>query len=743
MSTSLPRFRSLLALVSLGCVFLAGLGRLSAAMEGAYVFTYFTGNGADGLHLAVSTDGYRWQALNGGRTVLVPQVGESKLMRDPCVVRGPDGMYHMVWTTAWEGKTIGYASSKDLVHWSEQRALPVMAHEPTVRNCWAPEIVYDEANAEYLIFWSSTIPGRFPDSDGQSESGYNHRIYATTTKDFQSFTPTRLFYDPGFSVIDATFLHAKDGWHLIVKDERVSPPKKHLRMAKAESLRGPFGELAAPFTRDWVEGPTAIPLHGDYLVYYDTYREKIYGAVKTTDFVNWTAVTDTLSFPKGARHGTIIEVPTAFAVKLALALPAASAVRRFDFGNGPVADGYTGVSAEQAYDPVRGYGFAGPAPIENGARTGADALRSDFCTSAQPFLFSVDLPEGNYRVTVTLGDVGGASSTTVKSESRRLHLDRVTTAAGQTVTRSFLVNTRTPALAKGGTVKLKPREIPYYHWDDKLTLEFAGERPCVAAVEIAPASDAVTVFLAGDSTVTDQDREPWAAWGQMLPRFFGERVAVANYAESGEAARAFLGERRLDKILEVMKPGDYLFVQFGHNDEKEKGEGVGPFTTYKTALRAYVERARARGGIPVLVTSMYRRNFDASGLLVDTHGDYPVAVRQLAEELAVPLIDLHAMSKQVFEALGADASVRAFVHYPANTFPGQTDALADNTHFSNYGAYQMARCMVEGIKTRLPALAGLLAADAGTYDPAKPDDLATWRFDASAPRGALVVPEGR
>ena len=210
----------------------------AAAAQQAYVFTYFTKNGEDGLHLAWSADGYRWEKLNDGRSYLTPTVGTSKLMRDPCVVRGPDGTFHMVWTSGWNEATIGYASSRDLITWTGQKAIPVMAHEPTVLNSWAPEVVYDAARGEFVIFWASTIPGRFAQTAGLSEEKYNHRIYGTTTKDFVTFTPTALFYDPGFSVIDATFVDTGAGRRLILKDETLHPPKKYLQIARSRTSMG-------------------------------------------------------------------------------------------------------------------------------------------------------------------------------------------------------------------------------------------------------------------------------------------------------------------------------------------------------------------------------------------------------------------------------------------------------------------------------------------------------------------------
>jgi hypothetical protein len=302
-----------------------------AAGPDAYLFTYFTGNGEDGLHLAWSRDGYNWSALNGGRSVLAPAVGtKERLVRDPCVVIGPDGLFHVVWTCGWWDRGIGYAASKDLVHWSAEQLIPVMAAEPAARNCWAPEIVWDKARSDYLIHWATTIPGRFPETAGSSEDQLNHRIYFTTTRDFQAFAPTRLLYDPGFSEIDATFLDANDRLYLIIKDETVTPPRKHLRMAAADSYEGPFHDLSAPISPAgvWAEGPTAIMV-GDYaVVYFDAYKLRRYGAVRSRDLRNWEDVSPMLHVPgegtpRRMRHGTAIRVP--YAAIAPLVTPAAEA----------------------------------------------------------------------------------------------------------------------------------------------------------------------------------------------------------------------------------------------------------------------------------------------------------------------------------------------------------------------------------------------------------------------------------
>ena len=310
---------------------LAGVPNLVSAEEAretapdgtCYLFTYFTKNGEDGLHLAWSRDGYKWEALNGGQSYLAPQVGKEKLVRDPCVVRGPDGTFHMVWTCGWWENSIGYASTKDFIHWSAQEEIPVMASEPKVRNSWAPEIDYDAKRDEFLIFWASTISGKFLETAGSSESDLNHRIYCTTTKDFITFTPTRLFYDPGFSVIDATILPANSQFYLIVKDETVNPPKKHLRIASSNDLTGPYTDFGLPFTPAglWVEGPTAIEIGDEYLVYCEAYMKKQYRAMRSRDLKTWEDVTDKMTFPNEGtpvrmKHGTVIAVPAGLVERL-------------------------------------------------------------------------------------------------------------------------------------------------------------------------------------------------------------------------------------------------------------------------------------------------------------------------------------------------------------------------------------------------------------------------------------------
>ena len=418
----------------------------------------------------------------------------------------------------------------------------------------------------------------------------------------------------------------------------------------------------------------------------------------------------------------------AFLLGLTTMAQGTKAEYRFDLGPGKVAPGYVKVSPTATYSRDAGYGYERGSKVVGVDRGGDDPIRGDFATSEKPFAFSVAVPEGNYRVTVTLGDPAGASDTTVKAESRRLMVESARLEAGSTATRTFLVNVRTPALASGGSVKIKDRERDVLHWDDKLTLEFNGPRPCVGSIEVARVDDALTVFLVGDSTVTDQPREPWNSWGQMLPRFFKPGVAVANHAESGESLKSSLGSKRLEKVLGVIKPGDYLFIQFGHNDQKDRSPGAGAFTTYKESLKHYVAEARARKAIPVVVTPVSRRSFGPEGKIVNNLGDYPEAVRQVAREENVPLIDLNAMSIPFYEALGPEDSKKAFVD-------------KDNTHHNNYGSYELARCVVEGIRKAGLGLASELVDDLPPFDPAHPDPIDQFRVPAS-PQASATTPDG-
>ena len=339
-----------------------------------------------------------------------------------------------------------------------------------------------------------------------------------------------------------------------------------------------------------------------------------------------------------------------------------------------------------------------------------------------PIDFSVKVPDGNYRVTVTLGSKKRAAQTVVRAESRRHYTDLVATKKGRFQTVSFTVNKHEPMIDSQTRVKLKPRETAYKNWDDALNLQFCGPAPAVQRITIEPDTTAVTVFLCGNSTVVDQEQEPWSSWGQMITRWFDERVVIANYAESGLSATTFLAQLRLDKILSQLRAGDYVVCEFGHNDEKEKRAGDGAWYSYTRNLKIFADRVREKGGNIIFVTPTARRFFnDDQTTLRNTHGDYPEAMRTVARREQVPFIELNGMTTTFYETLGFEGSKRALVHYPANTFPDQPEPLADNTHFNPFGAWEIAKMIVMGLKTMGSPLAEHLRADWQDFDPSHPD----------------------
>ena len=296
----------LLAAAILG---LCACGNSSKTQEEAYLFSYFNGNG-DGLHLAYSTDGLNWEAVKNDTVLLKPEIGKDKLMRDPSIVQDEEGTFHMVWTSGWWDQGIGYASSKDLINWSEQQNIPVMEKFEGTKNTWAPELFYDKTDKTFYIFWASTVPGAFPDlPTSESEKGLNHRQYYVTTKDFKTFSETQLFFEPGFSVIDGAILEKEDTYYLFVKNENSNPAEKNIRITSNNKPYGFPTEVSAPITGDyWAEGPTPLQV-GDYVyVYFDKYTQGRYGAIRSKDMKHWEDVSDSIYFPKGIRHGTAFKV---------------------------------------------------------------------------------------------------------------------------------------------------------------------------------------------------------------------------------------------------------------------------------------------------------------------------------------------------------------------------------------------------------------------------------------------------
>lgn len=391
---------------------------------------------------------------------------------------------------------------------------------------------------------------------------------------------------------------------------------------------------------------------------------------------------------------------------------------KFDFtGEKKPLAGFTAITSESRFSEERGYGY--------------DMMPAWDGKSDEPFFFSVNVPDGNYKVTVTLGAKKSDGKTTVRGESRRMFVNNLQTKKGELIKQTFVINKRNTIIKGKEKVKIKPREKTSMNWDDKLTLEFNGAAPRVSYIEIEPAPNVPTVFLCGNSTVVDNDAEPYTGWGQMLPYFFDENVCVANYAESGLSANTFLGGLRLKKALTQMKKGDYVVVEFGHNDQKQKGPGVGAHYSFAYYIKQFIDEARLKGAVPILVTPTRRRQFDKEGKIRDTHEDYPDVIREIAKRENIVLVDFQEMTKTMIEAAGVEDSKKMFVHYPMGTFKGQEKELKDNSHFSNFGAYEISKCFIEGIKAAKLPLAEHVRADYTSFNPAVPDKFADFEYSLS------------
>lgn len=422
----------------------------------------------------------------------------------------------------------------------------------------------------------------------------------------------------------------------------------------------------------------------------------------------------------------LIKCPVLFAEQI---------VKEFNFGH-KTKSGSILLKKAMAYQINQGYGFE----FSTEQSVTIDQKNRNLF-SKKPFYFSVKVPEGNYKITISYQGLGNqAYSSTIRSESRRLQIENQEVLPNRVLDRTFIVHIKNSKIVSGGIVALKkPRELQKLDWDNKLTLEFQ-QTNCISAIRIESVRDIPTIFLAGNSTVVNQEDEPWASWGQMIPRFFDSGIAIANHAESGLALSSFLSSKRLEKILSVAKSGDYLFIEFGHNDQKEKGEYAGAYKGYSERLRHFVNEFRTKGGIPVILTSTARRAFDEQGNLLQTLGDFPDAARKVAAELQVPLIDLNKKTSLFYKALGVEESKRAFVHYPAHTFPNQKNDLADNTHFNPYGAYEIAKMVLTGIKENNLNIADHIVDFQG-FDPQQPDDFKTWYWPPSL-INSVVKPDG-
>lgn len=403
---------------------------------------------------------------------------------------------------------------------------------------------------------------------------------------------------------------------------------------------------------------------------------------------------------------------------------------RFDFGIDGPREGFTQISSFAESDAIQ---FL----YNDDCRISNEALEVD-----GNLVLSLPLEEGNYDVVFHFKPAESRETPiTLKSESRRLMLLNAPQDTNRDFEYTITVNTRTDNLENGGSVALKDREVGTWTWNDALEIEVASEHCSLDYIEIRPNPEARTLYLIGDSTVADQTSEPWIGWGQVLPVFLQPGVAVSNHSASGFAFSSFKSMKRFDKVLEDLAPGDLVLIQFGHNDQKEKGEGIGAWESYTDYIHEFTGAVRAEGAKPILISSMKRRRFDEAGRQFETLGDYPRAVRQAAANLNVPLIDLNFMSGVFYGALGPEDSKKAFVHYPANTFANQPRALADDTHFNIYGGHQLARCIVEQLKFIAPELSPYWIRDLGHYDPSMPDEVESINVPVS-PIASSIKPDG-
>ena len=426
-------------------------------------------------------------------------------------------------------------------------------------------------------------------------------------------------------------------------------------------------------------------------------------------------------------------------VLLSLFLSATAQAQTYNFSFDGRDKTATQVTAADVFTDAKGYGFDFADIIAEAKKLQTDTYK----LTEGLFYFSVAVPDGNYKVTVTVGSKKKKASTTVRAESRRLYVYDAETKKGEFKTYSFVVNKRNTTIqlpdGKTDVVKIKPREKTALLWDDKLTIEINGDAPACSQIKIEPV-DVPTLFLCGNSTVVDQDKEPWASWGQMFTYWLTDEAAVANYAESGLTASSFYAQNRLKKILTLAKPGDYVFIEFGHNDQKEKNAGAGAYYNFAHMLKTYVDQIREKGATPIFVTPTQRRAWDGNKIK-ETHGQYPDAMRFVAKDLGVQLIELHDMTRTFFEAMGVEDSKHSLVHYPAGTFPNQASKFEDNTHWNPFGAFEISKMIVKGIKDLNLPLVKYIRPDYQDYNPAQPDDWKTFHWNCG-PFIDIVKPDG-
>ncbi|HEU5080676.1 MAG TPA: GDSL-type esterase/lipase family protein [Opitutaceae bacterium] len=797
MKRSLRRWIWLLGL----CLCAAFCSAETNTENGPWLFTYFVGNGEDGLHLAASADGYHWEALNEGKPVLAPRVGTAKLMRDPYVLRAPDGVYHLVWTSGWHENNIGHASTRDCITWSEEQEIPVMKDQPGVQNTWAPETIWDAKRGEFLIFWASSIAGKFSAKASEPKPVLDHRIYASTTKDWRTFSPARLFYDPGFSVIDATMVSDGDQFHLIVKDETESPPKKHLLTASSDDVEGPWAGLSEPFTRDWVEGPTAIKVNGQWVVYYDCYREKHYGAVRSADWKTWEDVTDKISLPQGVRHGTMIPVPAELLAALrgqaSNARPAAKPLdpklpTLFVAGDSTAAHGGAdltgwGVPFAELLDSAK-------INYVNLARGGRSS-RTFITEGLWDNLISQVKPGDTVLIQFGHNDAGpvnddkrargslpGLGDETQEIDNLLTHKHEVVHTYGWYMRRMIddvKAKKATPIVLsltvrniwKDGVVEringgfrnwsrelahaenvsfvdvtriladdyqaLGPAKVAEFFPKDHTHTNMAGAEYSAAAILGGlkglrpPPLDAVlsekgrsvaadtigwlnlpeprdpklpSLLLIGDSTVRngrgDGAGGQWG-WGDELSgKYDPAKMNAVNRAVGGLSSRTFLTQGHWTRALTLLKAGDVVVMQFGHNDagplndtSRARGtiRGVGDEAeeidnllthaheqvhSYGWYLRRYIRDAKERGAFPVVCSPIPRKRWK-DGKIERADKDYGGWAKAVAERENVPFIDLNNLIAERYEKLGEAAVEPLFADEHTHTSKAGAELNAD------------------------------------------------------------------
>ena len=616
----------------------------------AYLFASFRGNGEDGLHLAYSRDGLNWTALNNDESVLPPTVG-TKLMRDPTLIRGVDG-FHMVWTSGWQDNGIGVAHSQGLINWSDQQFVPVMQGYPSARNAWAPEITWDNDAQNYLIFWATTLPGTYPDTEAKADQGWDHRIYATRTADFKAYSDTELYYQPDFNVIDATITPVDNGYVMLVKDETRYPAAKRLHAAFSDSISGPWSLDSEAFSPDglWVEGPTILPLtlNGEqgYMVYFDAYMNHQFGAMFTKDFKTWEDKTSSLNLPAGTRHGSVL-----------------------------------GVTEAELQQLIDAYG--------DNTTHFTPAQLQEVCTG-EPLSCQLSTSSGNYGVAITTSN----KFSSVYAESRRLmYAPEVTEQSAPVL--HLAVNVRD---AEGQPIQ----DIDEPNVDG-LNVILTQSLRQITGIDVTKKAHTRSLFIIGDSTVADQTRQwqkpaeqRYSGWGQMLPAWFGPTITVVNYADSGEGTEAFSVPDGVlwQQMAGQIQSNDWVLIQLGHNDKKT------PRDVYVNRMNGLLETIIGQGAHPVLISPMIRNH----GIeLTEQHIYGDLVLRKELPEIAkqndVPYIDFMSVTNDWASKLGQKNAQTFFVE-------------KDKTHTNQPGALTFAGFVIEEIKRQQLPLTHYLRATA-------------------------------